>query len=298
MSVYVAGHTGMVGSAIVRRLGKDNVITRTSSELDLRNQADVNQFFAEHKPEYVYLCAAKVGGIHANDKYRAEFIYDNLIIQTNVIHAAYLNGVKRLIFLGSSCIYPKFAPQPIKEEYLLTGELEPTNEPYAIAKIAGLKMCEAYRHQYGCDFFTVMLPNLFGIGDNYHPHDSHVIAALIRKFHEAKKSGVDSVELWGDGTPLREVMCVDALSASIVALMEKGTDHNYINVGSGQEFSILELAEIVALVIGFSGKVVWKTEYPNGTPRKLMDSTRHGSVDFDMIQSLRIAYTDYLNRHE
>jgi GDP-L-fucose synthase len=296
MSVYVAGHTGMVGSSIVRRLGKDNVITRTSSELDLRNQAEVNAFFAENRPEYVYLCAAKVGGINANNKYRAEFIYDNLIIHTNVIHAAYLNGVKRLIFLGSSCVYPKFAPQPIKEEYLLTGELEPTNEPYAIAKIAGLKMCEAYRHQYGCDFFTVMPPNLFGIGDNYHPHDSHVIASMMRKFHHAKENGTD-VELWGDGTPLREVMCVDALAASIVELMENGTEHNYMNIGSGQEFSVSELAEIIATVIGFNGRVVWNAEYPNGTPRKLMDSSRHGSVDFDMVESLRKAYNDYLSRH-
>jgi len=275
--IYVAGHRGMAGSAIVRKLkaeGFENLVTRTSAELDLRNQQAVADFFAEEKPAYVFLAAAKVGGIHANNVYRADFLYDNLMIETNIIHAAYANGVKKLLFLGSSCIYPKLAPQPIKEEYLLTGLLEQTNEPYAIAKIAGIKLCEAYRDQYGCNFISAMPTNLYGQGDNYHLENSHVLPALIRKFDTAVKEGQSEVEVWGSGKPLREFMYVDDLADACFFLMQSYNDKGFVNVGTGEEVTIKELAETVADVTGFKGKIVFNPEKPDGTPRKLMDSSR------------------------
>ncbi|MCB0756530.1 MAG: GDP-L-fucose synthase, partial [Flavobacteriales bacterium] len=275
--VYVAGHNGMVGSAIVRLLkgsGFSNIITRTSSELDLRNQAAVIAFFEEEKPEFVFLAAAKVGGILANDTYRAEFIYDNLMIEANVIHAAYQHQVKKLLFLGSSCIYPKMADQPIKEEYLLTGALEPTNEPYAIAKIAGLKLCENYRKQYGCKFISAMPTNLYGVGDNYHPQNSHVLPALIRKFHLAKKNGDADVELWGSGTPKREFLYVDDLASACFFMMQNYDGADFLNVGIGEDISISELAETIKEIVGFEGDIKWNTEMPDGTPRKLLDVSK------------------------
>lgn len=276
-SIFIAGHRGMVGSAIVRKLqeeGFNNLITAPSSELDLRNQQSVNDWFEITKPEYVFLAAAKVGGIVANNSYRAEFLYDNLMIESNIIHAAYKNGVKKLLFLGSSCIYPRMADQPMKEEYLLTGLLEPTNEPYAIAKIAGIKLCEAYRDQYGCNFISAMPTNLYGQGDNYHLQNSHVIPALLRKFHEAKTSSHSHVELWGTGSPLREFMYVDDLADACFHLMQHYNEKLFVNIGTGEEVSIKQLAMLVQEVTGFNGDIHFDTSKPDGTPRKLMDSSR------------------------
>jgi GDP-L-fucose synthase len=288
--IYVAGHRGMVGSAIVRKLKEQNfvnIIERSSGELDLRNQQAVIDFFAAEKPEYVFLAAAKVGGIVANNTYRAEFLYDNLLIESNIIHASFLNKVKKLLFLGSSCIYPKMAPQPLKEEYLLTGLLESTNEPYAIAKITGIKLCEAYRDQYGCNFISAMPTNLYGQGDNYHPQNSHVIPALIRKFHEAKQNKSPFVEIWGTGTPLREFMYADDLADACMFLMKEYDDKLFINIGTGEEVTIKELALLVKDVIGFSGDIKFDTSKPDGTPRKLMDSTRLHDLGWKHSTSLK-----------
>jgi GDP-L-fucose synthase len=272
--IYVAGHRGLAGSAIVRALraqGFTNFVFRAHAELDLCDQRAVSEFFATEKPEYVFLAAAKVGGIHANDTYPAEFIRDNLLIQTNVIDAAYKNGCKKLLFLGSSCIYPKMCPQPIKEEYLLTGPLEPTNEWYAIAKIAGIKMCQAYRKQYGFDAISVMPTNLYGPGDNFHPENSHVLPAFIRRFHEAKENGAKSVTIWGSGTPRREFLYVDDLADAVVFLMQNYSDAEYVNVGCGEDVTILELAKLVADTVGYAGEILTDPGKPDGTPRKLLD---------------------------
>lgn len=275
--IYIAGHNGMVGSAIHRNLlskGFCNIVTRSSAELDLRNTTDVATFFAQEQPEYVFLAAAKVGGIHANNIYRAEFLYDNLMIQNNIIHQSYLHNVKKLLFLGSSCIYPKLAPQPLKEEYLLTGELEPTNEPYAIAKIAGIKMCDAYRSQYNCNFISAMPTNLYGPNDNYDLQNSHVLPAMLRKFHEAKVNGESKVVLWGDGSPKREFLHVDDLAEACFFLMSKYEESGHINVGTGVDLPIKELSLLVKKCVGYEGEVVWDSEKPNGTPRKLMDVSK------------------------
>ncbi|MGB8703988.1 MAG: GDP-L-fucose synthase [Gillisia sp.] len=272
--IYVAGHSGMVGSAIVRRLkreGFSNLLTRNSKELDLSNQDEVRAFFEKENPEYVFLAAARVGGIEANNTYRAEFLYENLMIQNNVIHQSYLTGVKKLLFLGSSCIYPKFAPQPIKEEYLLTGELEPTNEPYAITKIAGIKMCENYYRQYGCNFISVMPTNLYGPNDNYDFKKAHVLPALLRKFHEAKVTGKPVVEVWGTGKPKREFLHVDDLAKACLHLMHTYSGHVSVNIGTGKDISIEELANLIKEIIGYKGDIFWDTEKPDGTPRKLLD---------------------------
>jgi GDP-L-fucose synthase len=275
--IYIAGHRGMVGSAIHRKLQKEgfaNFVLRTSSELDLRHQEAVNRFFEEEKPDYVFLAAAKVGGIVANNTYRAEFLYDNLMIEANIIHAAYVHGVKKLLFLGSSCIYPKFAPQPLKEEYLLTGELEPTNEPYAIAKIAGIKLCDAYRAQYGCNFISVMPTNLYGPNDNYDLQTSHVLPAFIRKFHEAKVKGEEEVVIWGSGKPLREFLHADDLADACYFLMQHYNEPGLVNVGVGEDISIMDLAKKIAAVVGFKGRIVNDLSKPDGTPRKLMDVSK------------------------
>ncbi|HPH19775.1 MAG TPA: GDP-L-fucose synthase [Haliscomenobacter sp.] len=275
--IYIAGHRGMVGSAIFRCLekaGYHHLLTRTSSELDLRNQEAVKTFFELERPEYLFLAAAKVGGIVANNTYRGEFLYENLMIQNNVIHAAKEYGVKKLLFLGSSCIYPKLAPQPLKEEYLLSGFLEPTNEPYAIAKIAGIKLCEAYRDQYGCNFISAMPTNLYGPNDNYDLHTSHVLPALIRKFHEAKINGDSTVEIWGTGKPLREFLHVDDLAEACLFLMLNYNEASHINIGTGEDLSILELAELIRGIVGFSGEIQLNTTKPDGTPRKLLDVSR------------------------
>jgi GDP-L-fucose synthase len=275
--IYVAGHRGMVGSAIVRKLeheGHTNLLLKTSAELDLRNQQAVDSFFEDNRPEYVFLAAAKVGGIHANNVYRAEFLYDNLMIEANIIHAAYKHGVKKLLFLGSSCIYPKLAPQPLQEESLLTGALEPTNEPYAIAKIAGIKLCEAYRDQYGCNFISAMPTNLYGPNDNYDLNNSHVLPALIRKFHTAKVNGEAEVEVWGTGSPLREFLHVDDLAEGCYHLMLHYNEKMFVNIGTGEDLTIKALAELVRDIVGFSGQIRWNTEKPDGTPRKLMDVSR------------------------
>lgn len=275
--IYVAGHNGMVGSAIVRQLksnGFNNLLVRTSKELDLTNQQAVNSFFETEKPDYVFLAAAKVGGIHANNVYRADFLYQNLMIEANVIHAAYLNNVTKLLFLGSSCIYPKMAPQPLKEEYLLTGFLEATNEPYAIAKIAGIKLCESYRRQYGCNFISAMPTNLYGPNDNYDLNNSHVLPALIRKFHTAKVENQPQVEIWGTGTPLREFLHVDDLATACLFLMENYNEELFVNVGSGTDISIKDLALLVKKTVGYKGELVFNTSKPDGTPRKLMDVSR------------------------
>lgn len=297
--IYIAGHNGMVGSAIVRKLKNEgfvNLILRSSKELDLRNQAAVNAFFEREKPDYVFLAAAKVGGIVANNTYRADFLYDNLMIEANVIHAAYVYKVTKLLFLGSSCIYPKFAPQPMKEEDLLTGILEPTNEPYAIAKIAGIKLCENYRRQYGCDFISAMPTNLYGPGDNYDLQNSHVIPALIRKFHEAKVKGDKEVVVWGTGAPLREFMHVDDLANACYFLMKNYSDLQFVNIGSGQEVSIKELAEMIKEIVSFDGKLLFDTSKPDGTPRKLMDSgklMRMGyKVNIILQEGLKTVYTN------
>ncbi len=270
----------MVGSALVRRLAQEgftNLVTRTSSELDLRSQAAVADFFAQEKPEYVILAAAKVGGIQANNIYRAEFLYDNLMIESNVIHQAYLNGVTKLLFLGSSCIYPKFAPQPLQEDALLTGELESTNEPYAIAKIAGIKLCDAYRSQYGCNYISAMPTNLYGPHDNYDLKNSHVLPALLRKFHEAKEAGAPEVEVWGTGTPRREFLHVDDLADACYWLLENYNEPGLVNIGTGTDLSIRELAELVQRTVGYEGTIRFNSDYPDGTPRKLMDVSKLAS---------------------
>lgn len=275
--IYIAGHRGMVGSAILRNLqskGFENFVLRTSKELDLTSQQAVAQFFADEQPDYVFLAAAKVGGIHANNTYRGQFLYENLMIQNNVIHQSYLHGVKKLQFLGSSCIYPKMAPQPLKEEYLLTGALESTNEPYAIAKITGIKMCEAYRSQYDCDFISVMPTNLYGPNDNYDLNNSHVLPALIRKFHEAKENHAEFVEIWGTGSPKREFLHVDDLAEACVYLMDNYSEPELVNIGTGEDISIKDLALLIKEIVGFEGKLRFDTSKPDGTPRKLMDVSK------------------------
>ena len=298
--VYVAGHRGMVGSALARRLAPEDVrlVTADRSEVDLRNQVAVFDWFAKVRPQVVFLAAAKVGGIVANDRLRAEFIYDNIAIATNVIHAAHLNGAEKLMFLGSSCIYPKFAPQPLREDSVLTGPLEPTNEPYAIAKIAGIKMAEAYRRQYGRDFISVMPTNLYGPGDNYHPEYSHVVAALIRRFHEAKLSGSGSVPVWGTGTPRREFLYVDDMADACVHLMKTYSAPELINIGTGEDIAIAEFARVVADIVGYRGEITFDTSHPDGTPRKLLDVSRLTSLGWRAQTSLedgiRRAYEAYL----
>lgn len=275
--IYIAGHRGMVGSSLLRNLeakGFTNLVLRTSSELDLRSTAAVAEFFEKEKPEYVFLAAAKVGGIMANNTYKADFLYENLMIQNNVIHQSYLSGVQKLLFLGSSCIYPKMAPQPLKEDYLLTGTLEPTNEPYAIAKIAGIKMCDAYRSQYNCNFISAMPTNLYGSNDNYDLNNSHVLPAMLRKFHEAKNDNNRDVELWGSGTPLREFLHTDDLAEACVFLMENFNDYGQINIGIGEDLSIKELAELIQKITGHEGNIIWDHSKPDGTPRKLMDVSK------------------------
>ena len=315
--IYIAGHRGMVGSAIVRQLqaaGHDNLITRTHAELDLTNQAAVNALFATEKPDQVYLAAAKVGGIHANNTYPAEFIYQNLMIEANIIQAAHANNVQKLLFRGSSCIYPKAVPQPMREDALLTGVLEPTNEPYAIAKIAGIKLCESYNRQYGQshgrDYRSVMPTNLYGPGDNYHPENSHVIPALIRRFHEAKINNAPTVTIWGSGTPKREFLYVDDMAAASVHVMnlDKATydQHtqpmlSHINVGCGEDITIKELAETVGKVIGYTGQITFDPSKPDGTPRKLMDSSRLNALGWQakvgLEEGLRLAYQDFVEHH-
>ena len=299
--IYIAGHRGMVGSAIKRNLeskGFNNITVRTSAQLDLRNQEQVNAFFEAQRPEYVILAAAKVGGIHANNVFRAEFLYDNLMIEANIIHAAYVNGVKKLLFLGSSCIYPKLAPQPLKEEYLLTGLLEPTNEPYAIAKIAGIKLCEAYRDQYNANFISAMPTNLYGPNDNYDLQNSHVLPALIRKFHEAKEKNLSQVMIWGDGSPMREFLHVDDLAQACVYLMLNYNEKELINVGTGTDVTIKELATTIKEVVGFTGELVFDSSKPNGTPRKLMDvnklNDRGFTAKIGLRQGIEMVYTDFV----
>lgn len=299
--IYVAGHNGMVGSAIVRRLqqaGYTNLILRSSRELDLRNQAAVHAFFEAERPEYVFLAAAKVGGIVANNTYRAEFLYDNLMLEANLIHASWQTSVRKLLFLGSSCIYPKLAPQPLKETDLLTGLLEPTNEPYAIAKIAGIKLCETYRDQYGCNFIAAMPTNLYGKGDNYHLQNSHVIPAMIRKFHEAKVQGHAPVTLWGSGSPLREFMYVDDLADGCLFLMQQYNDALFMNIGTGAEITIRDLALTIQQVVGHEGDIAFDTTKPDGTPRKLMDSSRIHALGWkhqtSLAEGLKQAYGFFL----
>ena len=288
--IYIAGHRGMVGSAIERKLraeGYNNIIARTSSELDLRNQQAVNAFFELEKPDYVILAAAKVGGIHANNTYRAEFIYDNLMMEANIIHAAYLNKVKKLLFLGSSCIYPKMAPQPLKEEYLLSGYLEVTNQPYAIAKIAGIEMCDSYRSQYGCNFISAMPTNLYGTNDNYHPENSHVLPALILCIILAKKNNDPSVIIWGTGRPLREFMHVDDLADACYFLLQNYNEPGLINIGWSEDVSIKELATLIATEVGYTGSLEFDTTKPDGTPRKLMDTTKINNLGWKPIIKLQ-----------
>ncbi len=313
--VYIAGHLGLVGSGIWRafeRHGYTNLIGRSIDELDLINQQAVDDFFAAEKPEYVVLVAAKVGGIVANNTYRGQFIYENMMIEMNVIHSAYKHGVKKLLFLGSSCIYPKLAPQPLKEEHLLTGPLEPTNEPYAIAKIAGIRLCDAYNRQYGTNFISAMPTNMYGPGDNYHPQNSHVLPAFIRRMHEAKEQKLDKVTCWGSGAPLREFLYSDDLAEACVFLLENvdykdvafeddsGTVQSHVNVGSGREVTIKALAETVKEVIGFEGEIDWDTSKPDGTPRKLMDSSRLMAMGWtpkiDLKAGIALAYQDFLTR--
>ena len=298
--IFVAGHRGMVGSAITRKLQKEgfkNLVQRTSRELDLRNQADVRQFFEQERPDHVFLAAAKVGGILANNTYRAEFLYDNLMIQNNVIDGAYQSGVKKLMFLGSSCIYPKLAPQPLKEDSLLTGELEPTNEPYAIAKIAGIKMADAYRSQYGCNFISVMPTNLYGPNDNYDLHNSHVLPALIRKFHEAKKKGEPSVTLWGTGKPKREFLHADDLADACYFLMQGYNEPGFVNVGTGEDLEIGELALLIKKIVGYEGEIIHDLTKPDGTPRKLMDVTKLHNLGWkaaiSLEEGIRRVYEDF-----
>jgi GDP-L-fucose synthase len=300
-TVFVAGHRGMVGSALVRRLASENIelLTVRRSEVDLRDQAAVFGWFARVRPQIVFLAAAKVGGIVANNTLRAEFIYDNLIIATNVIHAAHTNGVEKLMFLGSSCIYPKLAPQPLREGSMLTGPLEPTNEPYAIAKIAGIKMVEAYRSQYGSDFVNVMPTNLYGPGDNYHPEYSHVVAALIRRFHEAKVAGVSNVVVWGTGTPRREFLYVDDLADACIHLMKNYSSDELVNIGTGEDITIAEFARVVAATVGYTGTIGFDSSRPDGTPRKLLDVSRLAKLGWrartSLEEGIRLAYRAYLS---
>jgi len=288
--IYVAGHRGMVGSALERKLIKEgykNIVTITSSELDLRKQQAVNDFFEKEKPEYVILAAAKVGGIHANNTYRAEFIYDNLMMEANVIHASYLNKVTKLLFLGSSCIYPKMAPQPLKEEYLLSGYLESTNQPYAIAKIAGIEMCDSYRAQYGCNFISAMPTNLYGTNDNYHPENSHVLPALIRRIVLAKKNNEPTVTIWGTGTPRREFLHVDDLADACYFLLQNYNEQGLVNIGCGTDVSIKELAEMIVEEVRYEGKLVFDTTKPDGTPRKLMDTSKINKLGWKASYNLK-----------
>ncbi|MEO6521821.1 MAG: GDP-L-fucose synthase [Mucilaginibacter sp.] len=303
--IYIAGHRGMVGSAIHRKLlseGFTNFVIRTSGELDLRDQKQVADFFAQEKPDYVFLAAAKVGGIVANNTYRAEFLYDNLQIQNNVIHNSYLNGVKKLMFLGSSCIYPKQAPQPLKEDYLLTGLLEETNEPYAIAKIAGIKMCDAYRAQYGCNYISAMPTNLYGYNDNYHPQNSHVLPALIRRFHEAKVNNTPEVTIWGTGSPKREFLFADDLASACYYLMQNYDEPNLINVGTGEDLSIKDLALLIKKTVGYGGEIKFDTSKPDGTPRKLMDVSKLHSKGWkhtiELEEGIKLAYQDFLEKQK
>jgi GDP-L-fucose synthase len=299
--IYIAGHRGMVGSAIKRNLeskGYNNIVVRSSKELDLRNQQAVSDFFEKERPEFVFLAAAKVGGILANNTFRADFLYENLLIESNIIHAAWKNAVEKLLFLGSSCIYPKLAPQPLKEEYLLTGLLEATNEPYAIAKIAGIKLCEAYRDQYGANFISVMPTNMYGKGDNYHPSNSHVLPGLIRRFHEAKENNAAEVVVWGSGTPKREFLYSDDLAEACFFLMQRYNEKELINIGTGEDLSIAELAEIIKEITGFKGAIVYDKTKPDGTPRKLMDVSKlhargwHHSIALQ--DGIKMAYKDFL----
>ncbi|WCT13843.1 GDP-L-fucose synthase [Mucilaginibacter jinjuensis] len=301
--IYIAGHRGMVGSAIYRKLEKEgyhNILTRVSSELDLRDQKAVADFFEQEKPDYVFLAAAKVGGIVANNTYRAEFLYDNLQIQNNIINSAYVNGVKKLMFLGSSCIYPKMAPQPLKEDYLLTGTLEETNEPYAIAKIAGIKMCDAYRDQFGCNYISVMPTNLYGYNDNYHPQNSHVLPALIRRFHEAKENSAADVTIWGTGSPKREFLFADDLAEACFYLMQNYDEKGLVNIGTGEDISIKDLALLVKKIVGYEGEIKFDTSKPDGTPRKLMDVTKLHSKGWkhtiELEQGIVLAYQDFLTK--
>ena len=296
--IYIAGHRGMVGSSIERKLRKEgynNIVTRTSSELDLRNQQEVNEFFEKEKPAYVILAAAKVGGIHANNTYRAEFIYDNLMIETNIIHAAYLNKVTKLLFLGSSCIYPKMAPQPLKEEYLLSGYLELTNQPYAIAKIAGIEMCDSYRMQYGCNFISAMPTNLYGTNDNYHPENSHVLPALIRRIVLAKKNNEPTVVIWGTGTPRREFLHVDDLANACYFLLHNYNKEGLVNIGYGEDISILQLAQLICHEVKFTGKLVFDETKENGTPKKLLDSSKINSLGWKPEISLSVGIKKTIN---
>jgi len=300
--IYIAGHRGMVGSAIARNLQKqgfENIVTRTSVELDLRTQEAVNEFFEVERPDYVFLAAAKVGGIHANNTYRGEFLYENLMIQNNVIHSAYATKVKKLLFLGSSCIYPKMAPQPLKEGYLLSGPLESTNEPYAIAKIAGIKLCDAYRHQYGCNFISVMPTNLYGPNDNYDLQNAHVLPTFIRKFHEAKSSGAKEVVIWGSGTPRREFLHADDLADACVYLMQHYNEAGLVNIGTGIDLTITDLALMVKEVVGFEGELSYDASKPDGTPRKLLDVSRLTSLGWNykinLREGLEMVYKDYLS---
>ena len=302
--IYIAGHRGMVGSAIYRKLiqeGYSNIITRTSAELDLRDQQAVTEFFNLEKPDYVFLAAAKVGGIVANNTYRADFLYENLAIQNNVIHQAYKNDVKKLMFLGSSCIYPKLAPQPLKEEYLLTGLLEETNEPYAIAKIAGIKMCDAYRDQYQSNFISVMPTNLYGYNDNYHPQNSHVMPALIRKFHEAKVNGTPEVVVWGSGSPMREFLFADDLADACYFLMENYNESHLINIGTGVDLTIKDLALLIKKVVGYEGELTFDSTKPDGTPRKLMDVSKLHDLGWkhqiELEEGIKLAYQDFLEKY-
>jgi len=287
--IYISGHKGMVGSSIERKLRKEgfnNIITKTSSELELRNQQAVNDFFEKEKPEYVILAAAKVGGIHANNTYRAEFIYDNLMIEANIIHASYFNKVTKLLFLGSSCIYPKMAPQPLKEEYLLSGYLEPTNQPYAISKIAGIELCDSYRAQYGCNFISVMPTNLYGTNDNYHPENSHVLPALIRRIILAKNNNEPTVTIWGTGTPRREFLHVDDLADACYFLLHNYNEKGIVNIGTGIDVSIKELAELIVSEVGYEGQLVFDTTKPDGTPRKLMDTNKINNLGWNYTINL------------
>jgi GDP-L-fucose synthase len=299
--IYIAGHRGMVGSGLERKLRKEghiNIVTRTSSELDLRNQQAVNYFFEKEKPAYVILAAAKVGGIHANNTYRAEFIYDNLMIEANIIHAAYLNKVSKLLFLGSSCIYPKMAPQPLKEEYLLSGYLEPTNQPYAIAKIAGIEMCDSYRAQYGCNFISAMPTNLYGTNDNYHPENSHVLPALIRRIVLAKKNNESTVTIWGTGTPRREFLHVDDLADACYFLLQNYNEQGLVNIGCGSDVSIKELAELIVAEVGYEGELLFDITKPEGTPRKLMDTSKINILGWiaknNLIDGIKKTVSEYL----
>jgi GDP-L-fucose synthase len=303
--IYIAGHRGMVGSGLERKLRKEgynNILTRTSSELDLRNQQSVNNFFEKEKPAYVILAAAKVGGIYANNTYRAEFIYDNLMIEANIIHAAYLNKVTKLLFLGSSCIYPKMAPQPLKEEYLLSSYLEPTNQPYAIAKIAGIEMCDSYRAQYGCNFISAMPTNLYGTNDNYHPENSHVLPALIRRIVLAKKNNEPNVTIWGTGIPRREFLHVDDLADACYFLLQNYNEHGLVNIGCGTDVSIKELAELIVEEVDYKGQLVFDTTKPDGTPRKLMDTKKINNLGWiakiNLIEGVKKTVCEFLKNIE